>query len=222
MPNRKRPVRRTGARVNRHAPKSLPYLAGGVTKNKAVGLAAERQYQFIEALKGSQVTRTGRGSDFKVKGLFAVTPRLVEVKTGNAVLSPLQRSTAPEVVRPNPFLNSAVAAGLGVAAGAVSAAAITRLVKEHLELTCGACRSKTTADRQFCPNCGAPLPRGPELWIGLGLVGLGGLVLIFDLLTLGLNLPLDLLAGALLGAGIYLVADALWANFSQPSPSATG
>src|SRR5205807_527207 len=148
------------------APKSLPYLAGGVTKNKAVGHAAERQYQLIEGLKGSQVTRTGHGSDFKVKGLFAATPRLVEVKTGNAVLSRLQRNTAPEVVRPNPFLNSAVAAGLGVAGGVVSAAAITRLVKEHLELTCGACRSKTTADRQFCPNCGAPLPRGPELWIG--------------------------------------------------------
>jgi len=53
-------------------------------------------------------------------------------------------------------------------------------------------------------------------------VGLGGLVLVFDLLTLGLNLPLDLLAGALVGAGIYLLADALWANFNQPSPAATG
>src|SRR5438093_10856943 len=129
MPNRKRPVRRTGARVNRHTPKSLPYLAGGVTRNKAIGLAAERQYQFIEGLKGSQVARTGRGSDFKVKKLLAAAPHLVEVKTGNAVLSPLQRSTGPEVVRQNPFLNSAVAAGLGVAGGVVSAAAITRLVK---------------------------------------------------------------------------------------------
>jgi len=194
-----------------------------VTKNKAVGLAAERQYRFIEKrLKGSQITRTGHGSDFQVKALFAATPRLVEVKTGNAVLSPLQRSTGPEVVRPNPFLNSAVAAGLGVAGGVVSAAAITRFVKKNLELTCGACGGKTTADHRFCPNCGAPLPRGPELWIGLGLVGLGGLILLFDLLTLGLNLPLDLLAGALLGAGIYLLADALWANLGQPSPAATG
>ncbi len=220
MPSRKRLARRS-ASVKPHS-KSLPYLADGVTKNKAVGLAAERQYQFIEGLKGSQVTRTGHGSDFAVKGLLAAAPRLVEVKTGNAVLSPLQRSTGPEVVRPNPFLNSAVAAGLGVAGGVVSAAAITRFVKKNLELTCGACGGKTTADHRFCPNCGAPLPRGPELWIGLGLVGLGGLILLFDLLTLGLNLPLDLLAGALLGAGIYLLADALWANLGQPSPAATG
>jgi len=120
----------------------LPYLDGGVTKNKAVGLAAERQYKFIEGLKGSEVTRTGHGSDFEVKGLFAATPRLVEVKTGNAVLSPLQRSTGPDVVRPNPFLNSAVAAGLGVAGGVVSAATITRLVKENLEVTCGACGAR--------------------------------------------------------------------------------
>jgi hypothetical protein len=104
----------------------------------------------------------------------------------------------------------------------VSAAAITQLVKEHLEVTCGACGSKTTLDHRLCPNCGTPLPRGPEWWIGLGLMGLGGLILVLDLLTLGLNLPLDLLAGALLGAGIYLLADALWANFSQPSPAATG
>ena len=132
-----------------------------------LGLAAERQYQFIEGLKGSQVTRTGHGSDFEVKGLLAAAPHLVEVKTGNAVLSPLQRSTGPEVVRPNPFLNSVVAAGLGVAGGVASAAAITRLVMEHLEVTCGACGGKTTLDHRLCPNCGAPLPRGPEWWIGL-------------------------------------------------------
>jgi hypothetical protein len=219
MSNRKRRQRRV-APGRRRTAKSLPSLAGGVARNKAVGLAAERQYQFVETLKGSQVTRTGRGSDFKVQGLLAAAPHFVEVKTGNAVLSALQRSTGPEVVRPNPFLNSAIAAGIGVAGGVVSAAAITRLAKEHLELTCGACGNKNTADRHFCSNCGAPLPRGPEMWIGLGLLGLGGLILVFDLLTLGLNLPLDLLAGALLGAGIYLLADALWANFRQPSPVA--
>src|SRR5439155_3426068 len=144
MPSGKRPAPRS-APVKPHS-ESLPFLDGGVTKNKAVGLAAERQYKFIEGLKGSKVTRTGHGSDFEVKGLFTATPRLVEVKTGNAVLSPLQRSTGPDVVRPNPFLNSAVAAGLGVAGGVVSAAAIIRLVKENLEVTCGACGGKTTLD----------------------------------------------------------------------------
>src|SRR6266545_3462347 len=201
-------------------PTFFPYLARGIVKNRAVGLAAERQYQVIETLKGSQVTRTGRGSDFEVKGLFAATPRLVEVKTGKAVLSPLQRATRAEVVRPDPFANAALAAVLGVAGGVAGAEAVKRLLKDYIQLTCDACGSEASLDCHFCPNCSAALPRKAEFWISVGLVAAGVVILILSLLTLALNLLAILLAGALLGAGIDLLLNRLRAYLSQSSSAA--
>lgn len=210
MTSRKRHARRGASPVRRDA---------AITRNRAVGLAAERQYKFIETLKGSQVARTGRGSDFQVKGLFAARPRLVEVKTGHADLSPLQRRSGAEVVRPNPFLNSAVATGVGFAGGVAVAEAVKRLIKDRIHLTCDACGTEAALDIHFCPLCSSPLSRKIELWIGLGLAAVGAIILVLDILTHGLNLPLDLMAGGLLGAGIDLVLDSVRANFSQPSPT---
>ncbi len=182
-----------------------------------MGRAAERQYRLLEELKFSKVTRTGRGSDFAVKGLLASSPRLVEVKTGNAVLSALQRATDPEVVRPNPYVNSALAIGAGAATGAAVTEAVKRLLKEYIRLTCGACGSRTTLDHHFCPLCGKRLSRRIEFWIGVLLMVAGGILALVDLFRLGLNLPVNFLAGALLGAGVDLLLDCLWANFSQPA-----
>ncbi len=208
-----------GPRVYNSMTDSLPYFAQQVIKNRGVGRAGERQYRFVEGLKGSQVTRTGRGSDFAVKGLFASTPRLVEVKTGNARLSPLQRATAPQVVRYTPFTNSAIATGVGVAGGVAVAEGVKYLVKKYVRLTCGACRYEATLDDHLCPRCGQPLSRSVEFWIGVILLAAGGIIAIMDLLTLGLNLGLNLFAGMLLGAGIDLLVDSPWVKFSHPVPA---
>jgi len=43
--------------------------------------------------RGFKVERTGRGSDFRVKDPRTGRSRLIEVKSGNAKLSPLQQKT---------------------------------------------------------------------------------------------------------------------------------
>ncbi len=194
----------------------FPYLARGAIKNRAVGLAGERQYELLQRLIGSQVSRTGRGSDFAVKGLLAASPRLVEIKTGNAILSRLQRVMGPEVVRMAPLLNSALAMALGAAGGVAAAEAVKRFVKKYIALTCGACGHQATLDDHVCPRCGQRLSRRIEFWIAVVLLVAGGIIAIVDLLSFGLNLPLNLLAGGLLGAGADLFLESLWGSFIQP------
>lgn len=198
---------------------SFPYLARGIVRNQAVGQAAERQYQQIEWLKGSQVTRTGRGSDYEVKGLFEATPRLVEVKTGKARLSRLQRATGPQVVRENVYVNAAAAAGVGIAGGVVLTEAVKRLLNDYVRSACRACGTQTNLDHRFCPRCNAPLSRATEFWIGVSLGAAGAIILILCVLTLRLDLSLMLLGGGLLGAGLDLVSDGLWVTLSNSRSS---
>ncbi len=214
-------IRRAATR-GAHGSTYFPYLAREqIVRNRAKGLAGERHFQQIEWLKGSQVTRTGSGSDYKVKGLFEATPRLVEVKTGNARLSRLQKATGPQVVRENIYLNAAVAVGVGVPAGMAGAKAVRWLIKNHIRLKCGSCGSEATLDHHLCPQCRTPFSRKTEFWIGLGLVGVAVLILILCILTYRLDLSLMFLVGGIAGAGIDLVLDSLWANFSPPSPAGT-
>lgn len=66
--------------------------------NKVKGKAAEEEFRYASALRGEEVERTGRGSDFRVRKRDPWTgrvtsSRLVEVKSGKAKLSKLQRRT---------------------------------------------------------------------------------------------------------------------------------
>jgi hypothetical protein len=66
--------------------------------NRARGRAAERQAEVSSYLSGYEVERTGRGSDFRLtkRELFTgkvIERKLVEVKSGKAKLSELQRKT---------------------------------------------------------------------------------------------------------------------------------
>jgi len=66
-------------------------------KNYNKGKAGEKKVKLRYELEGYWVERTGRGSDFRVERRNYLTgckeSKLVEVKTGNARLSPLQRKT---------------------------------------------------------------------------------------------------------------------------------
>jgi hypothetical protein len=69
-----------------------------LANNQARGKAAEQQFELTSALEGEEVVRTGRGSDYRVRKRDPWTGRvtsskLVEVKSGKAKLSKLQRKT---------------------------------------------------------------------------------------------------------------------------------
>lgn len=77
-------------------------------KNVRRGKAGERQVVATDSLLFSWSSkRTGRGSDYLQERRSILTgkkqKRLVEVKTGNAKLSKLQKKTKPVVRRVNPF-----------------------------------------------------------------------------------------------------------------------
>ncbi len=77
------------------------------------GKAGEDQIAMRYALSGYEVERTGRGSDFRVRrrNLFTgrvVESKLIEIKTGRAKLSKLQKKTKRKhrnykVVRADPL-----------------------------------------------------------------------------------------------------------------------
>jgi hypothetical protein len=83
--------------------------------NRRRGDAAQDAYKFSAEMRGLEVVRTGRGSDYRVRDRDFWTGRvksskLVEVKSGKAKLSKLQRKTKRKhpghytVVRENPSL----------------------------------------------------------------------------------------------------------------------
>jgi hypothetical protein len=69
-----------------------------IRNNQRQGKAAERQAMLRDNLQGYETEPTGRGSDYRRRKRNIITGRvekseLVEVKSGNAKLSPLQRKT---------------------------------------------------------------------------------------------------------------------------------
>ena len=84
-----------------------------IAENRARGQAGEDAVRMEYMLRGYEVERTGRGHDFRVRKrrnfLGPVTEsKVVEVKTGNAQLSKLQRKTKKKqsnykVERVSPF-----------------------------------------------------------------------------------------------------------------------
>lgn len=85
-----------------------------IRQNRRKGRAAEDQVRIELQFEGYEVERTGRGSDFRAKrrDIFTgevVEEKLVEVKSGNAKLSDLQKQTKKgkteyEVRRRDPLL----------------------------------------------------------------------------------------------------------------------
>lgn len=84
-----------------------------IAENRRKGRAAEEEFRLKCALQGKEVERTGRGSDFRVRTRNPLTGKvtrseLVEIKSGNAKLSELQRKTKRKksnyrVVREDPW-----------------------------------------------------------------------------------------------------------------------
>ena len=77
-------------------------------ENIARGKAGERQAVDSDAIwEGQSSKRTGKGSDFKQERTNILTgkkeSRKIEVKTGNARLSKLQKKHKPVVRRINPW-----------------------------------------------------------------------------------------------------------------------
>lgn len=77
-----------------------------IAQNRRRGRDGEEVAKMQLAMQGYEVERTGRGSDFRARRRDVFTGRvveskLVEVKTGNAKLSRLQRKTKPNVMRVN-------------------------------------------------------------------------------------------------------------------------
>lgn len=82
-------------------------------ENKRRGKAAEEQAMTRDRMMGYEVERTGRGHDYRRRQRDIFTGRVtrsevVEVKSGNAQLSPLQKKTKKKssnyrVVREDPF-----------------------------------------------------------------------------------------------------------------------
>jgi len=82
-------------------------------ENKRRGKSTEDQVEMSYRMSGYEVERTGRGHDFKVTKRDIFTRRVisshhVEVKSGNAQLSPLQKKTKKKkrnyrVVREDPY-----------------------------------------------------------------------------------------------------------------------
>jgi len=69
-----------------------------IAENYRKGKAAEEQFRVKCSFEGKEVERTGRGHDFRVRTRDPWTGRvvrseLVEVKSGNADLSDLQKKT---------------------------------------------------------------------------------------------------------------------------------
>ena len=67
----------------------------GIRKNQRVGLGGQAKAMYAARMCGNIVKPTGKGSDFDQRNQFGDDSRdgLYEIKTGNAVQSPLQRET---------------------------------------------------------------------------------------------------------------------------------
>jgi hypothetical protein len=85
-----------------------------IRDNQAKGRAAEDQAMMRDRLSGYDVERTGKGHDYVRRKRDIITGRVqkteyVEVKSGNAKLSPLQKKTKKKkkgsykTVREDPF-----------------------------------------------------------------------------------------------------------------------
>ncbi len=84
-----------------------------LNENKRRGKAAEEQAMTRDRMMGYEVERTGRGHDYRrrQRDIFngrVTRSEVVEVKSGNAKLSPLQKKTKKKssnyrVVREDPF-----------------------------------------------------------------------------------------------------------------------
>jgi hypothetical protein len=84
-----------------------------IRENQRRGKAAEDQAMMRDRMMGYEVERTGRGHDYRRRMRDPWTGRVhrsevVEVKSGNAQLSPLQKETKKKrsnyrVVREDPF-----------------------------------------------------------------------------------------------------------------------
>jgi hypothetical protein len=84
-----------------------------IRDNQAKGRAGEDQAMSRDRMMGYEVERTGRGHDYRrrKRDLFTgrvIKSEVVEVKSGNAKLSPLQKKTKKKksnyrVVREDPF-----------------------------------------------------------------------------------------------------------------------
>lgn len=84
-----------------------------IRDNKAKGKAAEDQAMSRDTMRGYEVERTGRGHDYRRRKRDLLTGRVtksevVEVKSGKAKLSPLQKKTKKKksnyrVVREDPI-----------------------------------------------------------------------------------------------------------------------
>jgi len=84
-----------------------------IRDNQRKGRAAEDQAMMRDNLRGYETERTGRGHDYRRRKRNPFTGRVtksevVEVKSGNATLSPLQKKTKKKksnyrVVREDPF-----------------------------------------------------------------------------------------------------------------------
>lgn len=75
--------------------------------NRARGRLGEDLYKVNATLRGYEYRRTGKGSDFEERPItYWGRPkswRKIDVKTGNAQLSDLQRKKGAKVVRMNTF-----------------------------------------------------------------------------------------------------------------------
>ena len=77
-------------------------------ENKQRGKAGEELYKINSILRGVEIQRTGKGSDFKERPMRfpwqkPTKWRKVDVKTGDAKLSKLQKKNKTKVVRMDPY-----------------------------------------------------------------------------------------------------------------------
>lgn len=96
------------ARKAMWARKNAEMRRSTLEENRRQGKLGEDMYKFQATVRGYEYRRTGIGSDFKERprSLPWETPqrwRKVDVKTGDAKLSPLQKQNGAKVVRVDPY-----------------------------------------------------------------------------------------------------------------------
>lgn len=86
--------------------------------NRARGRLGEDMYKMNATLRGYEYRRTGKGSDFEERPItYWGRPkrwRKIDVKTGNAQLSDLQRKNRAKAVRVNTFGLDSVLGNFGL------------------------------------------------------------------------------------------------------------